>query len=73
MDKNLTYCEVRYGLEERVSTLASMLFRECSRLMRLIGQDHQAFLLAKQECGELRKQIAVSRRALLDHRVLHEC
>jgi len=73
MSARLTYCEIRRDLEDRTSTLTSMLFHECSRLLMLIGQDHQAFLQAKQECRDLRLRITVSHHALQAHLVLHEC
>jgi len=72
-DWNLTYCGVRSRLEEHGLLLVSKLFSACDRLLRLVGKDHQAFLLTRSECGELREQLCSSNAELQEHRTNHGC
>jgi hypothetical protein len=69
----LTYCAIRRGLEERAWILVSKLAHVTGRLPHLAGKDHRAFREARAKCHDLRAQLAASRRALQQHRQLHNC
>jgi hypothetical protein len=73
VDLTLTYCPVRRSLEARNWVLVSQLSCASTRLLKLIGKNHVAFVVARAECEDLRKQITRSERHLLDHRNLHRC
>jgi hypothetical protein len=73
MASHLSYCSVRYGLEERGWILASGLSAVTSRLMKLVGKDHQRFLATQRECKDIQSKIAASRKDLQKHRALHNC
>lgn len=73
MDYAATYCTTRRDLEERGWFLTGRLAQLTAKLMRLIGQDHQAFLDLRSECRTTRREIAASHEDLREHRREHGC
>lgn len=73
MDLDGHYCPLRRDMEQHGWNLANRLAAITSRLLNLIGQDHQEFLQVKAECGEISQQLAELRQQLQDHRREHGC
>ena len=73
MATNLRYCAVRYGLEERFSTLIGEHVSASDRLLRFVGINGPMFTTAHNECADLRRQIATCRTELSEHRDRHGC
>jgi hypothetical protein len=67
------YCPTRNILEERVLNLVTRLANLTSRLMLLVGKNHQAFISTKADCCEARSDIIKSRQQLQAHRSKHGC
>lgn len=74
MDYAGAYCPTRRNLEEDGWWLTSRLAAQTGYLMELAGQhDHQAFIVARQECAVTRMAITDSNRDLREHRREHGC
>ena len=73
MDFDAGYCSTRRDLEENGWFLTTRLSSLTSHLLILIGQDHQAFLVAKGRCDETRAELVESHRQLQQHRTAHGC
>lgn len=73
MDFSVTYCPMRRDLEERGWWLTGRLAALTTRLMQLIGADHQMFLEVRQECRETKVEITDSHQSLREHRRGHGC
>lgn len=67
------YCPTRRNLEEHGWFLTSRLAQLTNRLMKIIGQDHEAFLALRTECRTTRLEIHQSHRHLREHRRKHGC
>lgn len=73
MDFATSYCATRRDLEERGWFLTSRLAQLTTRLMRIIGQNHQSFLDLRSECRATRREILSSHQDLRKHRLEHGC
>ena len=74
MEKSSTYCAVRRRLENRLSLVTGKLFSASTHLMDFVElRNRSAYLTTRNECSELRQQIAAARNALREHRTLHQC
>jgi hypothetical protein len=73
MDLTAHYCPLRRDLEENSWSLTNRLSLQTSRLLKLIGRDHGAFVEMKDLCDETRTLVAESHRELRHHRSGHGC
>lgn len=73
MDFASVYCPTRRDIEEHSWALTARLFLLTEQLLKVIGQDHRAFVTVRQECRTTRQTIAESNQRLLDHRRGHGC
>lgn len=73
MDFTAMYCPVRRDLEEKGWFLTSRLAALTDHLIRLSRCDHGAFLAAKGECQQARRDISSAHVELKEHRRMHGC
>ena len=73
MDFASAYCATRRDLEQRSWALTDRLCLLTAQLLKMIGQNHRAFLTIRQECRTTRVAIADSNQNLRDHRREHSC
>ena len=73
MDLTAQYCPTRRDLEELSWSLTSRLAGLTGRLLRLVGDNHDAFLVVKGECAETRAALVASHQTLSSHRSDHGC
>lgn len=73
MDLTATYCQIRRDLEERSWVMVSRHAALTSRLLRLTGRGHQAFLDAKEDCRISSEEVNESQNNLRIHRREHGC
>ena len=73
MDFSSHYCSTRRDLEEQGWNLSSRLFLLSSRLLALVGKNHQQFLHARSACRRTRDDLADSHLQLRNHRLQHGC
>lgn len=73
MDFASEYCPTRRAIEERGWTLTTQLFSLTSLLLEMVGGNHQAFVVLRQECRTTKLAITESNQRLEDHRREHGC
>jgi len=73
MDLTTAYCQTRRNLEELGWTLTSRHAALTGRLLRLVGGNHDVFLVMLDHCKTASLDILDSRADLQRHRRDHGC
>jgi hypothetical protein len=73
MDLKSESCPIKRELQERSFVLVSQLSTLTVRLGQVAGRSREEFQPALAACQLIRKEVADSRRRIMEHLIAHRC